>query len=96
MEQKLKQDWQLGDNLRRLRTDHGYSQEKLCTQLLLLNCDIGRSTYSKYESGELNIRTSVLVRLQKLYNCAYEEFFRDLEKNNTSLSGKNAEESKSR
>ena len=83
MEQKLKQDWKLVDNLRRLRTEHGYSQEKLCLQLQLHNCDIARSTYSKYEIGELNIRTSVLVRLQKIYNCAYEEFFRDLEKNNT-------------
>lgn len=95
MEQKLKQDWKLGDNLRRLRTDHGYSQEKLCTQLQLLNCDIGRSTYSKYESGELNIRTSVLVRLQKLYNCAYDEFFRDLEKNNTTPAIEDTDDTKS-
>lgn len=41
--------------------------------------DIGRSTYAKYENGELNIRISVLMELKKIYNCSYDEFFDDLD-----------------
>ena len=42
-------------------------------------CDIGRTTYEKYESGDLNIRISVLVELQKIYSCGYDAFFEGLE-----------------
>ena len=65
----------MGKNLRRLRLAAGYSQEKLCAELQRRNCDIGRSTYEKYENGELNIRASVIIELQKLYQCSYDEFF---------------------
>ena len=51
--------------LRRLREKFGLSQEKLCAELQCRNCDIGRSTYAKYESGELNIRISVLMELKR-------------------------------
>lgn len=69
----------MGDNLRRLRADSGLSQEKLCAELQRRGCDIGRTTYAKYESGELNIRVSVLIELRKIYNCAYDEFFVNLD-----------------
>lgn len=67
MEQKLKCDVYIGKNLRRLREKFGLSQEKLCAELQCRNCDIGRSTYAKYENGELNIRISVLMELKKIY-----------------------------
>ena len=79
MEQKLKCDVYIGKNLRRLREKFGLSQEKLCAELQCRNCDIGRSTYAKYENGELNIRISVLMELKKIYNCSYDEFFDDLD-----------------
>lgn len=79
MEQKIRRDRNLGDNLRRLRFQHQLSQEKLCAELQHRGCDIGRSTYAKYESGELNIRASVLIELKKLYDCSYDEFFMGLE-----------------
>ena len=79
MEQKIRRDRNMGDNLRRLRKDHGLSQEKLCAELQRRGCDIGRSTYEKYERGELNIRASVIIELRKIYNCTYDEFFRGLE-----------------
>ena len=44
-------------------------------------CDIGRTTYAKYESGELNIRVSVLMELRSIYGCAYDDFFEGLEQN---------------
>ena len=79
MEQKLRRDLQMGDNLRRLRLEHNYSQEGLCAILQQRSCDIGRTTYAKYESGELNIRASVIVCLKKIYGCSYDEFFVGLE-----------------
>ena len=81
MEQKTRRDRSMGDNLRRLRFASGLSQEKLCAELQRRGCDIGRSTYAKYEMGELNIRASVLIELRKLYGCSYDEFFAGLEGN---------------
>lgn len=78
MEQKIRRDLNIGDNLRRLRNAHNISQEKLCAELQRRGCDIGRTTYAKYESGELNIRASVIVELCKIYGCGYDEFFKDL------------------
>ena len=69
----------MGANLRRLRLASGLSQEKLCAELQRRGCDIGRSTYEKYEVGELNIRASVLIELKKIYNCSYDEFFAGLD-----------------
>lgn len=78
MEQKIRRDLNMGDNLRRLRSAKGLSQEKLCAELQRRGCDIGRTTYAKYEAGELNIRASVLVELTKIYQCTYDEFFAGL------------------
>ncbi len=69
----------MGSNLRRLRDIAGLSQEKLCAELQRRGCDIGRTTYAKYESGELNIRASVIVTLKKIYNCSYDDFFLNLD-----------------
>ena len=69
----------MGDNLRRLRQDSGLSQEKLCAELQRRGCDIGRTTYAKYESGELNIRASVLITLRNIYGCSYDAFFEGLQ-----------------
>lgn len=75
MEQKIRRDRNMGDNLRKLRDASGLSQEKLCAELQRRGCDIGRSTYAKYESGELNIRASVIIELRKIYKCSYDDFF---------------------
>lgn len=80
MEQKIRRDRNMGDNLRRLRADSGLSQEKLCAELQRRGCDIGRTTYAKYESGELNIRASVLIELRSIYGCKYDAFFEGLER----------------
>lgn len=79
MEQKIRRDRNMGSNLQRLRMNHDISQEKLCAELQRRGCDIGRSTYAKYEAGELNIRASVLIELKKIYGCSYDEFFYGLD-----------------
>ena len=82
MEQKIRRDRNMGDNLRKLRKDSGLSQEKICAELQRRGCDIGRTTYAKYESGELNIRASVIIELRKIYKCTYDDFFTGLETTN--------------
>ncbi len=79
MEQKIRRDRNMGDNLRRLRDAYGISQEKLCVELQRHGCDIGRTTYAKYEAGELNIRASVLIALKRIYACSYDDFFKGLD-----------------
>lgn len=79
MEQKLRRDRYMGENLRRLRDKADISQEKLCAELQRRGCDIGRTTYAKYESGELNIKISVITELRKIYKCSYDDFFAGLD-----------------
>lgn len=69
----------MGNNLKALREKHGISQEKLCAELQRMGCDIGRTTYAKYEANELNIRISVLIELKKIYHCTYDDFFAGLD-----------------
>ena len=79
MEQKLRRDRYMGENLRRLRDKADISQEKLCAELQRCGCDIGRTTYAKYESGELNIKISIITELRKIYKCIYDDFFAGLD-----------------
>ena len=78
MEQKIRRDRNMGDNLRRLRAQSGLSQERICAELQRRGCDIGRPTYAKYESGELNIRASVINELRMIYGCTYDDFLEGL------------------
>lgn len=79
MIQKVRQDRNMGKNLRDLRFKSGLSQEKLCAELQRKGCDIARSCYAKYEAGELNIKVSVIMALKEIYNCQYDDFFLGLE-----------------
>ena len=79
MIQKIRQDRNMGDNLRELRYKSGLSQEKLCIELQRKGCDIARSCYAKYEAGELNIKISVLLALKEIYSCQFGDFFAGLE-----------------
>ena len=74
MEQKLRCDISIGPNLQKLRNKYGISQEKLCAILQRNGCDIGRTTYAKYENGELNVKISVLVLCQDLVQVKIRNF----------------------
>ncbi|MCL2055372.1 MAG: helix-turn-helix domain-containing protein [Oscillospiraceae bacterium] len=72
---KIRQDLNMGTNLRKLRKDCGFTQEKTAVKMQLLGCEIDRSLYSRYETGELNIRISDLVALKQIFKCNYDDFF---------------------
>jgi transcriptional regulator with XRE-family HTH domain len=79
--QKLKNgEMNIGNNLRNLRRHHDLTQDMLIAQLdANYKITITRSTYSRYETGELNVPIVVLVALHKLYKCDYDNFFIDLD-----------------
>ncbi len=83
MKQKIKINKTFGSNLKKLRTENGYTQEQLVTKLQLLNQDISRSAYARsayaqIECGTYNIKIDELVALQKIYNVSYDVFFESL------------------
>ena len=77
--QKLRQDRNMGANLQKLRKAAGLTQEQVTAQLQVRKCEISRSVYSRYETGELNICISHLIALKSIFHCEYEDFFSALE-----------------
>ena len=67
MEQKLKQDLEIGSTIR-----------QVVSRLQLMDLDITRSIYSQIEGGTYSIRLSVLAGLSKIFQVDYNTFFRDL------------------
>ena len=76
--QKLRQDINMGKNLRVLRNNATLTQEQVTAKLQVLGSEITRSIYSRYETGELNIKVSDLIRLKDVFQCRYDDFFVDL------------------
>lgn len=77
--QKLLQDKSLGANIRRLRKAAGLTQPQLVAKIQLAGGTIGDvTTLAKIEAGVRNIRVSDLAAMQKIFSCAYEEFFQGL------------------
>lgn len=76
---KLRQDVNIGNTIRTLRNSCNLTQEEVTTKLQLLGSNISRSIYSRYETGELNIKISDLIGLKNIFQCTYDDFFKDLE-----------------
>lgn len=75
MNQKIKINSHFGHNLRKLRKEHGYTQEELVAKLQLLDQDISRSMYAQIECGTYNIKITELIALKEIYNVSYDVFF---------------------
>lgn len=75
---KLRQDVNMGTNIRKLRKRCNLTQEKVAARLEVLEHNITRSIYSRYETGELNIKISDLIALRKIFKCTYDDFFNGL------------------
>ncbi|MGN0244542.1 MAG: helix-turn-helix domain-containing protein [Lachnospiraceae bacterium] len=78
MNQKLKQDMQIGGNIRNLRKKAGLTQEQVITHLQLQGLEISRSSYSQIECGTYNIRISELAALAELFQVDFNAFFENL------------------
>ena len=75
MNQKIKLNPSFGDDLRKIRKAHGYTQEAIVAKLQLKNIDISRSVYAQIECGTYNIRISELVALKEIYEISFDDFF---------------------
>lgn len=82
MAQKIKQDIQIGDNIRRLRKQKKLTQEQVITHLQLQGIELSRSSYSQIECGTYNIRVSELIALADLFEVDFNAFFQNLKINN--------------
>ncbi|MBE9917451.1 helix-turn-helix transcriptional regulator [Paenibacillus donghaensis] len=51
--------------IRDLREDRDLTQQKLADHL-----NISQATYSRYESGDLDVPSSVLIKLSEFYNVS--------------------------
>ena len=76
MPQKIKQDINIGTNIRALRNKSGFTQEQVVTHLQLDGFDISRSIYSQIECGTYNIKVSEILALAKLFDTDMNSFFK--------------------
>lgn len=71
---RLRQDINVGDNLREMRKRCKLTQEEVTAKMQVLGCsDITRALYSRYETGELNIKISHLRVLKQIFKCSYDD-----------------------
>lgn len=85
MTQKLKQDLQIGSNIRSLSKKSGFTQEQVVTRLPLQGIEISRSSDFQIECGTYNIRISELIALAELFQVDFNAFFENLQNKNPSL-----------
>ncbi len=75
MNQKIKQDFCIGANLRILRIKAGLTQEQVSIKMQLFGLNMSRDFYAHIENGTYNIRASELVALRSIFQCDYADFF---------------------
>lgn len=73
MEQRIKQDLRIGENIRRIRKEHGIGQTDLIRLLQLEGCDMTRECLVKIERCTQHIQASQLQAIKKVLNATYDE-----------------------
>ena len=85
MEQKIKQDFRIGPNIRKYRLQSHMTQEQVTAKMQLMGINISRSIYSQIEGGTYNIRVSELADMKEIFNINYESFFEGISVNTKEL-----------
>ena len=85
MEQKIKQDFRIGPNIRKYRLQSNMTQEQVTAKMQLMGINISRSIYSQIEGGTYNIRVSELAAMKEIFNINYESFFEGISVNTQEL-----------
>ncbi len=76
--QKIRPDLNLGQNIRKLRVQNNLTQDETIGKMQLMGLNISRSTYAKLETNLMNIKVSELIALKNIFNCSFDDFFKDL------------------
>lgn len=66
---------QIGNNLRTIREQAGFTQEYVATKLQLAGCDITRSAVAKIEVGQRHLYPDEIILLKEILKTTYEEIF---------------------
>ena len=79
MEQRIKQDIQIGKNIRRIRKERGIGQTDLIRLLQLEGCDMTRECLVKIERCTQHIQASQLQTIKRILNTTYDELIDGIE-----------------
>ena len=75
MDQRIKSDKTIGENIRRVRNERNLTQEQLVAKLQLIKCDMSRGTLAKIEAGIRHISVEELNAIKNILGMSYEGFF---------------------
>ena len=65
----------IGNNIRKIRENAGFTQEMLATRLQLAGCDITRSAVAKIEVGQRHIYPDEIRLIKEILNTTFEKIF---------------------
>ena len=69
----------IGQNIRELRENKGFTQDKMAALLQLSGCDITRSAVAKIEVGQRHLYPDEIVLIKRILEVEFEDIF-DIEK----------------
>ena len=72
MEQKIKQDLRIGENIRRIRKERKLGQTDLVRILQIAGCDMTRECLVKIERGTQHIQATQLQAIKKALHTTYD------------------------
>jgi len=75
MDQSIKADRGVGENIRKWRNAKGMTQEQLSAQLQVRGRDISRGTLAKIEAGIRHISVEELNAIKSILDVEYDDLF---------------------
>lgn len=65
----------IGNNIRKIREEKGFTQEQVSCKLQINGCDITRSAYAKIEVGQRHLYPDEIILLKTILKTSYDEIF---------------------
>lgn len=69
-------DKRVGQNIRLLRREKGWSQEQLSAKLQVCGCDMTRSALAKIEVGQRHVYADEIYLLREIFGCSFDDLFK--------------------
>ena len=79
MKVRQSMEYNLGPNIRYLRTSWLLTQEQVVAKMQLLGIEISRSAYSQIECGIYNIKVEEILALCEIFHCDVNAIFKDIQ-----------------
>ena len=65
----------VGNNIRKIREEKGFTQDMLAAKLQLNGCDITRSAIAKIEVGQRHLYPDEVILIREILNTTFEAIF---------------------